>query len=143
MKNQTISTNNFQSNNNAEAVEHFLSTHGVFTVAGQDTVKGFFEGNDYFLAIYDGKLGNNTMLLTIKNFAQNEDLLIELNNIFRNETQHLGSYHILKFARQATDDVIGLIPTFKAFFGEKAVASSFPKVNWTSNFGSQNTNIAA
>lgn len=143
MKNQAITINSFLSNNNAEAVVAFLNAQNVNTNTGKDIVKSFYVGNDYHLAIYDANQGKNTMLLTVKDFAQNEDLLIELNSIFRKETQHLSSYHILKFARQATDEVIGLIPTFKAFFGERTVTNSYPKVNWKSNFNTQNTNIAA
>lgn len=143
MKNQVITTSNFQSSNNIETVANFLKTQGITNFLSQDVVKSFYEGNDFHLAIYDARHGNNTMLLTVKNFAQNEDILIELNDIFRAETQHLGTYHILKYARQATDDVIGLIPTFKALFSERKVANPYQKVNWKNNYQTRNTNIAA
>jgi hypothetical protein len=143
MKNPTITASSFQSSNDTEAVVTFLKAQGANTTTGQDIVKSFYIGNDYHLAVYDTKEGNNTMLVTIKNFAQNEDLLIELNGIFRAKTQHLGSYHILKFARQATDEVIGLIPTFKAFFGDRIVANPYQKINWRNSFTTQNTYIAA
>ncbi|MFB0945233.1 MAG: hypothetical protein QMB24_03620 [Spirosomataceae bacterium] len=46
-------------------------------------MKSFFEGNDYHLAVYDSRKQAHTMLLTVKNFAKNEDLLLVIErNIF-------------------------------------------------------------
>lgn len=143
MINQMTIPSNFSASHDKATVINFLKGRGINVATDKDIVKSFFEGNDFHLAIYDIKLGNNTMLLTIKNFAQNEDLMIQLSSIFRSKTQHLGSYHILKYARQATDDVIGMIPTFRAFFGEKAVTSTYSKVSWKGNSAIRSTQIAA
>ena len=143
MKTQQTTPSNVQSVNDSKTVTEFLTARGIRLSADKDVVKSFFEGEDYHLAIFDAKHGKNTMLLTIKNFVQNEDMLIELNSIFRSETQDISSYHILKFARQATDEVIGLLPTFQAFFGKRTVSTPAVNVSFRNKYVPQSANIAA
>jgi hypothetical protein len=106
-------------------------------------VKNFFDGNNYTLVVYDARHQQNNLLVTFFNFTQQEDLMIELNHIFKAETQHTSAYHILRFARQYTDEVLGMLPTFRAFFGDEpeVIPSLKPR---TSRFpSSQKQSIAA
>jgi hypothetical protein len=111
-------------------IQSFLAEKGIET-ADKDIVKNFFDGNDYILAVYDAQHQQNNLLITFFNFTQQEDLIIELNHIFKSETQHTSTYHILRFARQYTDEVLGMLPTFRAYFGDEleVVPSLTPRIS--------------
>jgi hypothetical protein len=111
-------------------IQSFLAKKGIET-ADKDIVKNFFDGNDYILAVYDAQHQQNNLLVTFYNFTQQEDLMIELNHIFKLETQHTSTYHILRFARQCTDEVLGMLPTFRTYFGNEleVVPSLKPRIN--------------
>jgi|GEM_PF-1353776 hypothetical protein len=143
MKNTTIISSSFNASHDQNIVTNFLQERGINLQANKDVVKSFFDGNDYQLAIYDGRNQEHTMLLTVKNFARNEDLLLELNAIFLAKTKDTSAYHILKFARQATDEIIGLLPTFQVFFGEQPVSVPTPNNNIQNVFVQQSNSIAA
>lgn len=143
MKTQQQFSGNISISNSQTDVLNFLRAKNVKVSLEKDSVKSFYDGNDYILAVYDVQNQKNNLLITIKDFTQNEDTLIELNNIFRMATQDTSTYHILKFARQATDEVLGMLPTFQAMFGKRTVETQSVKVNMNNVFIPRSANIAA
>lgn len=119
MKIEKHSSNNISITDFLPDVKAFLASKGIET-GDKDIVKNFFDGNNYTLAVYDARHQQNNLLITFFNFTEQEDLIIELNNIFKAETKDTSAYHILRFARQFTDDLLGMLPTYRAFFGVEA-----------------------
>lgn len=116
MNTQKQLTSNVSITDSITDLQSFLAGKGIET-ADKDIVKNFFDGDNYTIAVYDARHHQNNLLITFFDFTKQEDLMIELNQIFRAETQHTSTYHILRFARQALDDVLGMLPTFRAYFG--------------------------
>lgn len=130
-------------NNDVSNVLEFLKSKNETINENQNIVKTYFDGHDVVLVLYDGTEQKNTMLLTFKDFTKNEDTLIELNTIFRESTRDMNITNVIKMARQATDEIIGMIPTFQAYFGEQLVSTPAVRINTPNYFASQETSIAA
>jgi hypothetical protein len=104
-------------------------------------VKSFFVNNDFVLVLHDAISEKpQTTLFLVKDFAQNEDTLIELAGVFRNINVAASQYNIYKYAKQAVEEVIGMVPTFEVLF--RTQRSTYESFDYTI-FGECELRLAA